>query len=242
MNIEIAGPLIPGTVNTLVDARSRVNTTAEIANIKLPAVGMIFYCVETKKIYVVNTLKSGTSNGYTIADSVIDTYSEVAGGTTYSGSDGISLKGTVFSIDWTKVAAKSHTHSGYAASSHTHDGYALAKHSHAAADISGLKTGLNYIYFDVPDESQINAEDRLYIEIDFANADDFSDAVGFNQDACQVFNPATGSWIDFPASGIDIAMAASKVRMKIPEESFINCRYRWSTGNGFAGSFNTVIF
>ena len=232
MNIEIAGPLIPGTVNTLVDARSRVNTTAEIANIKLPAVGMIFYCVETKKIYVVNTLKSGTSNGYTIADSVIDTYSEVGGGVEYSEGDGISIsEKKVISIDFEIVAKKKHDHTGYA----------KAEHSHAAADISGLKKGLNYIYFDVPDESQINAGDRLLLEIDFDNADDFSSKVSFSQADCQLFNPATGNWISIPQDGIDLAMASSKLRFPMPEISYSNCRYRWKVVDGTVGSYCTAI-
>ena len=101
--------------------------------------------------------------------------------------------------------------------------------------------GLTFIYFDVPDESQINAGDRLLLEIDFDNADDFSSKVSFSQADCQLFNPATGNWISIPQDGIDLAMASSKLRFPMPEISYSNCRYRWKVVDGTVGSYCTAI-
>jgi hypothetical protein len=100
-----------------------------------------------------------------------------------------------------------------------------------------------FIYFDIPDESQIDSENGnlLLIEIDFSNDDDFSEKLSFTLSDCQVFNPATGNWIECPADGLDIAVASSKIRIGKHPENYLNCRYRWKTTNGDIGSYKTVI-
>ena len=47
MAIKTTGNLIPSAVNTPLDARTRVETLADVANMQNPALGGIFYCIET---------------------------------------------------------------------------------------------------------------------------------------------------------------------------------------------------
>ena len=149
--------------------------------------------------------------------------------------------------DHSGYAEENHSHDEYAQKEHSHSGFAPEKHTHFMNDITDFNIGevssrgLNYIYFDVPDESQINAGDRLLLEIDFDNADDFSSKVSFSQADCQLFNPATGNWISIPQDGIDLAMASSKLRFPMPEISYSNCRYRWKVVDGTVGSYYTAI-
>lgn len=77
--IEVAGSLNVGTVNTVLDERSRINKLSDVANIPLPAIGALFYCVEDGKTYIIKSLKSKLANGYNIADAEVDQYEEFGG-------------------------------------------------------------------------------------------------------------------------------------------------------------------
>jgi hypothetical protein len=115
--------------------------------------------------------------------------------------------------------------------------------SKAVFDLVTASAGSKFIYFDIPDESQIDSENGnlLLIEIDFSNDDDFSEKLSFTLSDCQVFNPATGNWIECPADGLDIAVANSKIRISKQSGNYLNCRYRWKTTNGDIGSYKTAI-
>ena len=76
--IQLGGQLQPGTVDTPVDARSRVETLADIANIELPYVGMIFYVRATGRSYVVKSLKSRQIGVVVVENAAIDEYAEIA--------------------------------------------------------------------------------------------------------------------------------------------------------------------
>ena len=234
--ISVKKPVIPEQVNVPLDARTVCDSVDDFPNIELPYIGMIVFTKSDGKYWKITKLQEKQIGFISVADAQIAEFEEFGsadgGGVEYSEGDGISIsEKKVISIDFEIVAKKEHGHTGYA----------QVKHSHAAADINGLKTGLNYIYFDVPDESQINAGDRLLLEIDFDNADDFSSKVSFSQADCQLFNPATGNWISIPQDGIDLAMASSKLRFPMPEISYSNCRYRWKVVDGTVGSYYTAI-
>jgi hypothetical protein len=115
--------------------------------------------------------------------------------------------------------------------------------SKAVFDLVTASAGSKFIYFDIPDESQIDSENGnlLLIEIDFSNDDDFSEKLSFTLSDCQVFNPATGNWIECPADGLDIAVANSKIRISKQSGNYLNCRYRWKTTNGDIESYKTAI-
>ena len=75
--IETAGALRPGLVNTPLDERSRVALLADAADIANPALGGVFYCVETGKHYRITGLKAKTIGALTVADAAVDTYEEL---------------------------------------------------------------------------------------------------------------------------------------------------------------------
>ncbi|OQB35491.1 MAG: hypothetical protein BWY06_03129 [Candidatus Latescibacteria bacterium ADurb.Bin168] len=78
-DIEVAGGLIPGVVNTPLDARTRQIALADIPNIPNPAVGMHIYILETGREYIVKTLKAKTVGGIEVADRQIDSYELIPG-------------------------------------------------------------------------------------------------------------------------------------------------------------------
>lgn len=90
--IETAGALRPGTTNTPLDDRCRVNTLAEISTIELPFVGQIIYCVETDRYYKVTALKSRLIGALTVPDAAVDTYEAIP--VTTSEIEDIFLKGS----------------------------------------------------------------------------------------------------------------------------------------------------
>ena len=79
-NVIIGGSLMPSLKDTPLDARSRIDTIADIGNIELPYVGMMFYVKDEKKFYVVNSLKAKTINGIVVEGMLIDEYKEIATG------------------------------------------------------------------------------------------------------------------------------------------------------------------
>lgn len=79
---KTTGQLIPGDVNTPLDARTRVATLNEVVNIQNPFIGCLFYCEDDGKLYVVRTLKAVTINGESVANGAIDTYEEFKRGST----------------------------------------------------------------------------------------------------------------------------------------------------------------
>lgn len=74
MSIEVAGSLIPGTVNTPLDQRTRVNALSEVSQIENPFVGMKFYCLATGKTYTVKSLKAKLIGSFTVQDAMVDEY------------------------------------------------------------------------------------------------------------------------------------------------------------------------
>lgn len=75
-NINVSGGLVPTTTNTPLDSRSRINTLGEVESISYPFIGMHFFVLDTKKEYIVDTLKSKEILGIEIPDSLIDEYHE----------------------------------------------------------------------------------------------------------------------------------------------------------------------
>lgn len=55
---------------------------------------------------------------------------------------------------------------------------------------------LHYLYIDVPDESQIEVDDRLTLSIEFSNDDEFLTSSSYDLTDCQVFNQATRNLVN----------------------------------------------
>ena len=103
-DISIAGSLIPTKVDTPLDRRARVATLADVANIENPAIGAIFYCVETGKHYKITSLKNKAIGALTVANAQVDTYEELITGKA-SASDVEALGGRVTNAE-AKLAIK----------------------------------------------------------------------------------------------------------------------------------------
>jgi len=83
----IHGSLIPSTTNTPLDARCRVATEADISKIENPYVGLLIYCIENSKFYVVTSLTSKQIGPIESADSMIGSYIELVTDATLSEED-----------------------------------------------------------------------------------------------------------------------------------------------------------
>lgn len=75
--IQVGGQLQPGTVDTPLDARARVDTVSAVAEIPLPFIGMTFFVKETGKLYVVKSLKSRQIGPVVTENAAIDEYEEL---------------------------------------------------------------------------------------------------------------------------------------------------------------------
>ena len=130
-NIQVGGALLPGSVDTPLDARSRIAALENIPDIPNPFIGMTFYVTATGKQYIVKSLKSKQIGAATVANAAIDQY-EIAGG---ADTDQLDVR----------YAAKDHDHNNaYAAKAHNHDAeYAAKTHGHAVADVTGLQDALD---------------------------------------------------------------------------------------------------
>lgn len=70
--IIIGGAVMPSTVNTPTDARTRVQTFADIANIDNPFVGMEVWVIDEAKEYRIKKLVPKVIGGIEIPDGAID--------------------------------------------------------------------------------------------------------------------------------------------------------------------------
>ncbi len=75
--IEVSGSIRPATVNTPLDERSRVQTVADILNIKNPELGGRVFVVENAKWYKITALKAGMVGPVEVDDTKVKTYEEV---------------------------------------------------------------------------------------------------------------------------------------------------------------------
>ena len=87
MPLAIQAPLIPDSANTPLDARTVVNTPADILKIELPYEGMLVYCKSNKKVYKVTQLKALKVGPITANNCAVSTYEEFAGVSTQSDWD-----------------------------------------------------------------------------------------------------------------------------------------------------------
>ena len=90
--IETAGALRPGTTNTPLDHRIRINTLSEISSIELPYLGQVVYCLENNKYYKITGLKSKIIGALTVESAAVDTYEAIP--VTISEIEDLFLKGS----------------------------------------------------------------------------------------------------------------------------------------------------
>lgn len=97
-----------------------------------------------------------------------------------------------------------------------------------------------YLQVRIPTPTNMTEKDIYYtLRVEFSNNEDFSDPVIYTENDCQVFNPATGLWIDCPEDGVDISMSESFLRLKQGYWApYI--RYRWSLFGGQHGPWHVL--
>lgn len=78
--VKTAGGLIPGTVDTPLDARSRVSAEAEIMNIENPVLGALVFCSGNWKYYKITALKSKQIGPLTVENAAVAEYEELQSG------------------------------------------------------------------------------------------------------------------------------------------------------------------
>lgn len=74
MSVQVSDSLQLGTVDTPLDARTRISTLGDVSNIALPFIGMMFFCASTGKYYRVISLKSKQIGAAQQANAQIDQY------------------------------------------------------------------------------------------------------------------------------------------------------------------------
>ena len=79
MATSTKGNMLPNTVDTPLDVRSRVATLADVESIQNPALGGIFYCVETGKHYKITALTSKTVGALEVENAAVGSYEEFGG-------------------------------------------------------------------------------------------------------------------------------------------------------------------
>ena len=85
MATKTTGNLIPSAVNTPLDARARVATLADVANMQNPELGGIFYCIETGKHYKITALTSKTIGAIDVENAAVGSYEEFGAGGSIEG-------------------------------------------------------------------------------------------------------------------------------------------------------------
>ena len=106
------GNLLPNTVNTPLDARARVATLADVANIQNPELGGIFYCVETGKHYKITALASKTIGAIPVENAAVGSYEELVAETGQGTAEITEVSDNIATLAGTNVPVGVRTNSG----------------------------------------------------------------------------------------------------------------------------------
>lgn len=79
-NTIIASAVLPGSVDTPLDARSRVSGVPDILNIENPYIGQLVYCTGDGKYYIVRSLKAKQIGVFLVENAAVDRYEEFSPG------------------------------------------------------------------------------------------------------------------------------------------------------------------
>lgn len=100
-NIKVAGGLVPGVVNTPLDARSRVATEEDIWNIENPALGGLVFCTGTGKFYIITALKSKQIGALEVENAAVAKYQKFS---FEAGAGNISITPQAFAVGFHNIA------------------------------------------------------------------------------------------------------------------------------------------
>lgn len=112
MATKTTGNLIPSAVNTPLDARTRVETLADVANMQNPALGGIFYCVETGKHYKITALTSKTVGALEVENAAVGSYEELIAETGQGMVEITEVLGNIATLEGNNIPVGLRTNSG----------------------------------------------------------------------------------------------------------------------------------
>ena len=123
MSVQLSDSLQLGTVDTPLDARTRISTLGDVSNIALPFIGMMFFCTSTGKYYRVISLKAKQIGAAQQANAQIDQYEVLPDKT---------------DLDGKAPADHQHTLSDLSDLSELENQFAAADHQHKLSDLTDL--------------------------------------------------------------------------------------------------------
>ena len=112
MATSTKGNMLPNAVNTPLDARSRVATLADVANMQNPALGGIFYCVETGKHYKITELTSKTVGALEVENAAVGSYEELIAETGQGMVEITEVLGNIATLEGNNIPVGLRTSSG----------------------------------------------------------------------------------------------------------------------------------
>ena len=112
MATKTTGNLIPSAVNTPLDARTRVETLADVANMQNPALGGIFYCIETGKHYKITGLTSKTIGPLPVENAAVESYEELVAAVAQGTAEITEVTDNIATLSGTNVPVGLRTSSG----------------------------------------------------------------------------------------------------------------------------------
>lgn len=112
MATKTTGNLIPSAVNTPLDARARVATLADVANMQNPELGGIFYCVETGKHYKITELTSKTVGALEVENAAVGSYEELIAETGQGMVEITEVLGNIATLEGNNIPVGLRTNSG----------------------------------------------------------------------------------------------------------------------------------
>ena len=117
MSVQVSDSLQLGTVDTPLDARTRISTLGDVSNIALPFIGMMFFCTSTGKYYRVVSLKAKQIGAAQQANAQIDQYEVIPDKTDLDGKAPANHQHTLSDLSDLpdlddKYAAADHDHAG----------------------------------------------------------------------------------------------------------------------------------
>ena len=178
MSVQVSDSLQLGTVDTPLDARTRISTLGDVSNIALPFIGMMFFCTSTGKYYRVVSLKAKQIGAAQQANAQIDQYEVLPDKTDLDGKAAANHLHTLSDLSdlselENQFAAADHQHklSDLTDLSELENQFAAADHQHKLSDLTDLSELENQFAAVDHQHTLSDLTDLSELENQFAAAD-----------------------------------------------------------------------
>lgn len=241
--IVVGGPIKPGGKDMPSDARTRVETYADIASIPNPHVGLKITVkvdeTNNNKMtdYIVKSLKANSAGiANTLIDEVVRYVDYLGVNTSGSSGEGLTseqlsniakipaIKATVDALP-NNYASKNHTHSEYASSSHRHD----------ASEIDNLPSG------GVGSGEGLTTEQAQQLQTAYQHSQ--SDHVTMDEVNAAISNAQLGGGeVDTTSFATDLSLVGSSLQLKNSNGALIGSSVLLPSSTGETTGTNEVNF